>query len=98
VGGRALADLLGPQASGISVTQVVPFPWSEASEVGRAFKRFCRRHELERSFEAMEAWLAATLLVDGLRRAIGQRRTPESGALSQELKPLFQDPRLVGGG
>jgi branched-chain amino acid transport system substrate-binding protein len=91
VGGRALADLLGPQASGISVTQVVPFPWSEASEVGRAFKRFCRRHELERSFEAMEAWLAATLLVDGLRRA----KQPTPAGIADALRTM---PRRDLGG
>ena len=85
VGGRALARQLGPLATGISVTQVVPFPWSEASELGRAFKRFCRRHELERSFEAMEAWLAATLLVDALHRA--RRTTPEGIAEALRSMP-----------
>ena len=91
VGGRALADRLGPQATGISVTQVVPFPWSEASVVGRAFKRFCQRHTLERSFEAMEAWLSATLLVEALRKA--RQMSPEG--IAEALRSM---PRRDMGG
>ena len=91
VGGRALADRLGRQATGISVTQVVPFPWSEASVLGRAFTRFCQRHGLERSFEAMEAWLSATLLVDALRKA----RQPTPEGIAEALRSM---PRRDLGG
>lgn len=69
VGGTALMDQLGERAAGISVTQVVPFPWTSASLVGRSYQAFCARHQIEPSFVGMEAWLAAQLLVDALRRA-----------------------------
>lgn len=69
VGGTALMEQLGPLASGLSVTQVVPFPWTGALPVSRAFQAFCTKHKLEPSFASMEGWLAAQLLVDGLRRA-----------------------------
>jgi ABC-type branched-subunit amino acid transport system substrate-binding protein len=69
VGGNALMDTLGPQAAGLSVTQVVPFPWTSSSSIGRTFQAFCAKHKIEASFASMEAYLGATLLVDALRRA-----------------------------
>jgi ABC-type branched-subunit amino acid transport system substrate-binding protein len=69
VGGGPLMQQLGSHAAGISVTQVVPFPWTLSAPVGRAFQAFCARRQVEPSFASMEAWLAATLLVDALRRA-----------------------------
>jgi len=68
VGGRAMMDQLGPLARGISVTQVVPFPWTRASGVGRAYQVFCEQHQLKPSFEGMEAYLSAHLVVDAVRR------------------------------
>lgn len=68
VGGNALIDMLGPQAAGLSVTQVAPFPWTSSSAVGRRFQAFCARHKIEASFASMEAYLGASMLVDALRR------------------------------
>jgi ABC-type branched-subunit amino acid transport system substrate-binding protein len=68
VGGGALMEQLGPQAAGISVTQVVPFPWTSSTPVGRAYQAFCARRRLEPSFPGMEAWLASQLLVEALQR------------------------------
>ncbi len=69
VGGQALMDQIGlKHAAGISVTQVVPFPWSSKTEASRNFIQFSQRHQLQPSFEGMEAWIAARLLVDVLRK------------------------------
>jgi len=68
VGGNALMDTLGAQAAGLSVTQVVPFPWTSSSAIGRHFQAFCARHKIEASFASMEAYLGASLFVDALRR------------------------------
>jgi ABC-type branched-subunit amino acid transport system substrate-binding protein len=68
VGGQALMDQLGPLSAGTSVTQVVPFPWTQTLQVSRDYQRFCQRHGLAPSFEGMEACLSAQLLVDALRR------------------------------
>jgi len=69
VGGNALIDMLGSQAAGLSVTQVAPFPWTSASTIGRSFQAFCARHKVEASFASMEAYLAAHMLVDAMKRA-----------------------------
>jgi len=71
VGGDALMERLGPLAVGVSVTQVMPFPWTSASQVGRHFQAFCQRHLLQPSFPAMEAFVSTSLLVDALRSARG---------------------------
>jgi branched-chain amino acid transport system substrate-binding protein len=88
VGGQALMDQLGnARAAGISVTQVVPFPWGTNSEVGRAFSQFIARHQLPPSFEGMEAWLAASLLVDAMRKT---RSLTSAKQLMAELDKLPQ--------
>jgi branched-chain amino acid transport system substrate-binding protein len=91
VGGHALMETLGPQAAGVSVTQVVPFPWTASSAVGRLFQAFCARHKIEPSFASMEAWLGASLLVDALRRT----REVTPARLAEALDSL--PPRDFGG-
>lgn len=91
VGGNALTDMLGAQATGLSVTQVAPFPWTSSSVIGRNFQAFCARHKVEASFASMEAYLGATLLVDALRRA----RDATPARLAEALESL--PPRDFGG-
>lgn len=91
VGGNALTDMLGPQAAGLSVTQVAPFPWTASSAIGRHFQTFCARHRVEASFASMEAYLGASLLVDALRRA--REVTPPRLAEALDHLP----PRDFGG-
>src|SRR5436309_9165797 len=85
VGGGPLMEQLGPQAAGISVTQVVPFPWTSSLPVGRRFQAFCARHKIEPSFASMEAFLAANLLVDALRR--GREAAPARLAEALDALP-----------
>jgi ABC-type branched-subunit amino acid transport system substrate-binding protein len=85
VGGSALMEQLGERAAGISVTQVVPFPWTSSSPVGRNYQAFCARHNIEPSFAGMEAWLAAQLMVDAVRRA--RDSSPASLAAALDTLP-----------
>jgi len=91
VGGTALTDMLGPQAAGLSVTQVAPFPWTSSSVIGRNFQAFCAQHKIEASFASMEAYLGASLLVDALRRT--REITPARIAEALDSLP----PRDFGG-
>ncbi len=68
VGGSALINELGDQAFGLSVTQVVPFPWTSSSKVSRDYQAFCTKRKLEPSFVGMEAYLSANLLVNCCKR------------------------------
>jgi branched-chain amino acid transport system substrate-binding protein len=95
VGGGPLMDQLGSLAAGISVTQVVPFPWTSSAPVGRSFQAFCARRRIDPSFASMEAWLAATLMVDALRRA--RDVTPARLAEALDSLPLRDFGGYVAG-
>jgi ABC-type branched-subunit amino acid transport system substrate-binding protein len=70
----ALAEELvsdGPRATeGVFVTQIVPLPGSRAPGVVR-FQEAMARHApgARRGFVALEGWVAARILIEGLRRA-----------------------------
>jgi branched-chain amino acid transport system substrate-binding protein len=84
VGGTALTEALGPLATGLSVTQVVPFPWTLSTKIGREFQAFCKRNAIEPSFASMEAYLASNLVVAALKRV----REPTSASLTSALESL----------
>ena len=72
VGAEELAKILGPEAEGIIITQVVPPPWETvllpaASEYTRLLSRYFP--EEKPSFVGFEGFLNATVLVEGLKRA-----------------------------
>ncbi len=72
VGTSALrASLPSHEASGIGVTQVVPFPWNERVPVVREYQRLMRREQARPhfGFSSLEGFLAAKMSVEGLRRA-----------------------------
>jgi branched-chain amino acid transport system substrate-binding protein len=84
VGGTALIEALGPLAAGLSVTQVVPFPWTLSTKIGREFQAFCKRNTIEPSFASMEAYLASNLVVSALKRM----REPTTANLAIALEGL----------
>ena len=86
VGGTALIEALGPLAAGLSVTQVVPFPWSSSTKVGREFQAFCIKNNIEPSFASMEAYLAAQLVVTAVKRL--RETTPMGMTLALESLPI----------
>lgn len=68
VGAGPLMAQLGSLATGMSVAQVVPFPWTRSTPVGRAFAAFCAQAAVAPTFASMEAWLMANASVEALRR------------------------------
>ena len=82
VGSQALADELmafGPKvAEGVIVTQVVPLPQSKSTAVLR-YQELLPKFSLgeKPDFVSLEGYLAAQLLIEGLRRA-GREFTTES--------------------
>lgn len=70
VGGRALADELGSSGVGVMISEVVPFPWGEATPLQREYNRAMQKAgEVRMAFGSMEGFIAAKTLVEGLRRA-----------------------------
>ena len=93
VGSKALADALGPEGSGVAISQVVPYPWGTAVPVVKEYQLAAKKAGFtDYNFSAMEGFLTAKVMVEGLRRA-GKNLTREGlvGALES-----MQDVDLGG--
>ena len=77
VGAKALADALGDEGSGVAISQVVPFPWGSAVPVVKEYQTLAKKAGYaDYNFSAMEGFLTAKVMVEGLRRA-GKNPTRE---------------------
>ena len=76
VGSKALSKELGDEGRGVQISQVVPFPWSDLNPIVRDYQR--RIGDAQKySFTSLEGYIAAKVLVEGLKRA-GKNPTRES--------------------
>ena len=93
VGSKALADALGKEGSGVAISQVVPFPWARSMPVVKEYQELAKHAGFtDYNFSAMEGFLTAKVMVEGLRRA-GKDLTRE-GLISALEK--MQDVDLGG--
>jgi ABC-type branched-subunit amino acid transport system substrate-binding protein len=71
VGTQALADELGADARGVAVSQVMPFPFQPKSPIAREFLAAVQRGgaDYKANYSSIEGYVAAKVLVEGLRRA-----------------------------
>ncbi len=77
VGSRPLAAALGDEGVGVAIAQVVPFPWSGTLPVTREYQAQARAAGAKDfSFTELEGYIAARVLVEGLKRA-GRELTRE---------------------
>jgi branched-chain amino acid transport system substrate-binding protein len=79
VGTQALADELGKDGAGVVVSQVMPSPYNAARPIAREFVEAVKAagKDAQANFSSMEGYIAARLVVDGLKRA-GAKPTRES--------------------
>jgi branched-chain amino acid transport system substrate-binding protein len=64
----ALAKVLGSEASGTIMSQVVPSPWSERHTWVMDYQKAMKARNEPYSYIGLEGYLAARILVDALRR------------------------------
>jgi len=77
VGSTALAGALGADGTGVAISQVVPFPWGAAVPVVKEYQQLAAKSGFnDFNFSAMEGFLTAKVMVEGLRRA-GKNPTRE---------------------
>jgi ABC-type branched-subunit amino acid transport system substrate-binding protein len=77
VGSKALADALGKDGVGVAISQVVPFPWGTSVPVVKEYQAAAKKAGFtDYNFSAMEGYLTAKVMVEGLRRA-GRNLTRE---------------------
>lgn len=70
VGTQALADELGKDGAGVVVSQVMPSPYNTARPIAREFVEAVKAagKDAQANFSSMEGYVAAKVLVDGLKR------------------------------
>ena len=85
VGSRALATELGNEGRGVAISQVVPFPWNIGTPVVKEYQKLlvAETGKDNYSFTSLEGFIAAKVLVEGLRRA-GRDLTREKLVTSLE--------------
>jgi len=71
VGSKALAHETGPEGRGVGISQVVPFPWSLSARVVKEYQQLLEASTGKQnySFTSLEGFIAAKVLIEGLRRA-----------------------------
>jgi branched-chain amino acid transport system substrate-binding protein len=79
VGTQALSEELGPDARGVAVSQVMPFPFQPKSPIAREFLATVQKAggDHKANYSSMEGYVAARIFTEGLRRA-GKGATRES--------------------
>ncbi len=68
VGTRALAKALGPEADGVMISQVMPPPTAKKYPIISEYLSALKASNAEPSYTSLEGYIAAKLLVEGLRR------------------------------
>ena len=68
VGTEQLVQELGPEARGIGISQVVPYPWNDVVPVVRDYQKLTSKPG-SYSYYGMEGYLMARTMVEGLKRA-----------------------------
>jgi ABC-type branched-subunit amino acid transport system substrate-binding protein len=69
VGSKALAKELDREGRGVQISQVVPFPWDSTTPVVKEYRRAMDEGKHEIGFGTLEGFIAAKVMVEGLRRA-----------------------------
>jgi len=92
VGSKALAKELDREGRGVQISQVVPFPWDSSVPVVKEYRALLVAAKGEPGFGTLEGYIAAKVMVEGLRRA-GRGLTRESFIKAMETL----DPYDVGG-
>jgi len=82
VGTKMLAEALGKDGAGVIVSQVIPSPWHSGRRITREFLQDIQTQgaKVEVNYCSFEGYLAARVLLEGLRAAIHQ----SNGKLTRE--------------
>jgi len=70
VGSKAWGDEAGPAGRGVGISQVVPFPWNLSARIVKEYQQLLEASTGKQnySFTSLEGFIAAKVLVEGLRR------------------------------
>jgi ABC-type branched-subunit amino acid transport system substrate-binding protein len=96
-GAQQMVRLLGPDATGLIFTQVVPYPWRTVPAVVKEFREELKARSpgVDVSFSALEGFISAKVLVEALRRAARTGRPLDRETLLAALETM--QPYDAGG-
>jgi ABC-type branched-subunit amino acid transport system substrate-binding protein len=94
VGTQALADELKADGAGVMVSQVMPFPYTAASQITREFNTAAAKAggAFQVNYSSLEGYLAAKVFTEGLKRA------PKNATREQLINGLESIQRTDFGG
>lgn len=68
VPGDVTARLVGDKTSGLAISQVVPYPWSEVDPVARDYRQLAERAKVDIGYLSYEGYVNALVAIEALRR------------------------------
>lgn len=91
--GQLLFKMVGKEAVGVVVVQVVPYPWNAATAVVAEYQAAMNKMGInEFSYGSLEGFINAAVLVEGLKRA---GSNPSPGSIKKALESF--NPLNLGG-
>ena len=76
VAGDQVAKTLGDRMRGLAISQVMPYPWSDADATAIGFRERCAAARVEPDYYSYEGYINASVLIEALRRT-GRNLTRE---------------------
>lgn len=86
VPGDLTAKLVGKQTSGLAISQVVPYPWSESDAQTREYRTLAERSQVPVGYLSFEGYVNALVMIEALRRAGRELTRPRLHAALKTLK------------
>lgn len=68
VAGDVTAQVIGEQARGLAISQVVPYPWAELDPVAREYRRLSAAAKVPVGYYSYEGYLSALVMIEALKR------------------------------
>lgn len=66
---NSFVTALGKNVNGVVISQVSPYPFAVTTPISSEFLKAAKKHNLAPSYAAIEGFIAAKVLVEGLKRA-----------------------------
>lgn len=66
---NSFVKALGPNVNGVVISQVSPYPFAATTPISSEFLKAIKGRDMTASYAAIEGFIAAKVLVEGLRRA-----------------------------
>lgn len=86
VPGDLTAKLVGNQTSGLAISQVVPYPWSDADAQTRDYRQLAERSQVPVGYLSFEGYVNALVMVEALRRTGRELTRPRLHATLKAMR------------